>query len=95
MPKTILFLSFTRNERLFRYHLPIVLEISSTTSLSLEFHDRRNGEARVGDLVKVMLGKTMVSDGHTQGGRREGVVISHHGRREGSKRPKGAIQFVF
>ena len=94
MPKTI-FLSFTRDERLFRYQLSIVLEIGSTTSLSLEFHDRRNGEAWVGDLVKVMLGKTMVSDGHAQGGRREGMVISHHGRREGSKRSNGAIQFVF
>ena len=94
MPKQ-LFLSFTRDEGLFRYYSPIVLEISSTTSLSLEFHDRRNGEAGVGDLVEVMLGKTMVSDGHAQGGRREGMMISHHGGREGSKRSNGAIQFVF
>ena len=62
-------------------------------SLSLELHDGGDGEARVGYLVKVVLGQAVVPYRHAQGGGGEGVV-SHHGRGKCSKRSDGTVKFV-
>ena len=59
---------------------------------SLKLHDWRHWEAVVGNLMEVMLRKTVGSDGHPQGGRWE--VITHHWGGKGSKRPNRTIKFV-
>ena len=67
-------------------------EFQTVLVLSLKLHYRRHWEAVVGNLMEVVLGQTVRSYGHPQGGRRE--VIPHHWRWEGSERPDGTVKLV-
>ena len=60
--------------------------------MSLKFHDWRHRKPVVGNLMEMMLRKTVRPQRHPQGGR--GEVITHHWRGKGSKRPNRTIKFV-